>query len=426
MKIGKDRIKGLVQRNIASGLAYYWEPSPAERGKKWKTLALGQDLGAAIDKARARNAEVDAWRNSGARPAHVDRYVKAQTFGAGLDRYEREKLALLSANSRRVDQTQINRLREWAGDKPIAWITRARVRVLRDALCPGGPGTPGHGVAFKTLAKGREIFRWFGDEGVFAGDNPFERFGLAKPAPRHQIWEPDARAIFARAAAIEDLPAIDFALELGCYYGQREADILGLTRTAWREITLRQLRMDTAIYDALKSDHGPDAGRVMGLYVRQGKTKRWVGVPIEGAMRDRIEAAIAAATGRSREAESIAAARIVARDAVGTPWQQRDFIDKFSIVRSRAIELARAEGNPELAERLAGLQFRDARRTCVVILGEIGMDNEAIAAITGHSMETINQILEIYMPRTETMAARGVVARIGSKPAAPEQKEQAG
>lgn len=71
------------------------------------------------------------------------------------------------------------------------------------------------------------------------------------------------------------------------------------------------------------------------------------------------------------------------------------------------------DGNLDLAERLEGLQFRDLRRTCIVALGVLGLNDYQIASITGHKQETIKRILEVYMPRTEAAAARGVVARIG-------------
>ena len=114
------------------------------------------------------------------------------------------------------------------------------------------------------------------------------------------------------------------------------------------------------------------------------------------------------------------------RNLAGQPWSQRDFIDKVAEVRGAAIAVAIMRGNAELAERMALLEFRDLRRTCVVIQGELGMDDGAIAARTGHSLKTIAQLLEIYMPRTEAMAARGSVAmlKLEGRPA-PRKEQQA-
>lgn len=417
MKIGKERIPGLVPKKTAGGIRYYWEPSPAQRTANWKGRTLPADLPAAIAAARAINDEIANWKDGGASPRTVKRYLKASTFGALLDRYERDKLATMAKNTQRVDGTAIRRLREWAGDQPVAWITRARVKALRDAMMKHATlNGPGHAPAFHTLTTLRKIFTWGIDELELPIANPAERFGLAMPAPRDQVWEADARELFNTAATAAGWHSVGFAIRLGAYYAQRESDILGLTRTSWREISLRQLGMNADLYEALKSDHGPDKGKVMGLYVKQGKTNRWVGVPVEGAMRDEVEATIAAATERAADKPGAVAqlttARLVAHDKTGRPWRQRDFIDKVADVRTAAAALARKDGREELATRIEDLEFRDLRRTCVVTMGELGMDDAAISAITGHKLETIKKILEVYMPRTEAMAARGVVARI--------------
>ena len=87
-------------------------------------------------------------------------------------------------------------------------------------------------------------------------------------------------------------------------------------------------------------------------------------------------------------------------------------------MRDAAIARAKKQGDQARATRLDTLQFRDLRRTCVVTLGELGLDDAGISAITGHTLATIKKILEVYMPRTEAMAARAIVARISPKAAA--------
>lgn len=444
MKIGKETIPGLVQRNIASGLAYYWYSSPRQRKANWKSLALGQDLAAAIGAAKKRNAEIEAWEAGGARPRAVKAFTAAQTFAALLDRYETEKLVGLADNTQRTAQTDLDKLRTWAGKHPVAFITRSRVRALKLAICPdadrvpnlvrdGQRNIPGHNQAFKLLSKGREVFSWAIDhpDGRLALHNPFERFELAKPPPRDQIWEADAIAAFSAAASSLGWPSIDFALRLACNYGQREADLLSLDPTRWREISLQQLRMDREAYAALAGTHGPDKGKVMGLYTRQSKTRRWVGVPIAGTMRDEVEAAVAAARARASAAVAegqpiqLVVARLIARDRTGKkwrgadmtgkPWSQRDFIEKVGEIRTHAANAARKAGNGDLADRIDDLVFHDTRRTCVVTLGELGMEDSAISARTGQKLETIKKILETYMPRTEAMAARGTIAMLGAE-----------
>lgn len=424
MKIGKERIPGLTQRPTAGGLRYYWEPNPAQRKAGWKTMTLSLDLSAAIAEAKKRNDDIANWKDGGARPKAVARYVKRATFGQVLQRYRAEKLSRLGAETQKVDKYAIDRLEKWAGDQPIGYITRARVRALRDAMCPGGPGTAGHHPAHATLKKGRAIFAWaMAEMEELVTANPFENFGLPAPHPRQAVWEGDDVEAFCAMADEMGWHSIGLAVRIGTYTGQREGDILKLTTADWREVTLRQLRFDKELHGQLASATGPDAGKVMGIRLLQSKGKRWIGTPIEGALRDEIETAIAAARQRNtgKAVAEIGAQRILIKETNNAPWEQKDFIRTFKTVRDAAIGRARKLGDVARAQRLETLQFRDLRRTCVVTLGELGMDDAGISAITGHTLATIKKILEVYMPRTEAMAARAIVARIG-----PRAKDEAG
>ncbi len=419
MKIAGKTVKGFVVKTLASGTYYGWEPTPLQRKAGWKSFKLeARDLGHAIQLCEDQNAKVAQWRTTGAAPAHVKRYIAPNTFGSVLDRYERAVLAHKSENTRRVDRTAINTLRAWAGDKPAKFITRARVKALRDAMMRELKvelDGPGHSTVFHLLTTLRKILGWWIDDADLGIPNPADRFGLRAPTPRDQIWERDAQLLMHDACAALGAPSIALAFDIATYTGQRQADVLTIPRSRWQEITPAQLGHDQRLYDALKSDHGPDAGKVMGIYVKQGKTKRWVGVPIEGELRDRIEATIATTLAAAKAANAIPPAEIIVNDAHGRAWGQSDFIHTFGEIRDAAATVAMLEGNDELADRIATLQFRDLRRTCIVTLGQLGLNDYQIASITGHSQATIKRILEVYMPRTEAAAASAVVARIGDQ-----------
>lgn len=420
MKIAGKTVKGFVVKTLASGSTYYgWEPTPLQRKAGWKSFKLdARDLGHAIQLCEEQNAKVAQWRTTGAAPAHVARYTAPNTFGSVLDRYERAVLAHKSANTQRVDRPAIAMLRRWAGDKPARYITRARVKALRDAMMRELKvelDGPGHSTVFHLMTTLRKILGWWIDEADLGIPNPADRFGIPAPAPRDQIWERDAQLLMHEACAALGAPSIALAFDIATYTGQRQADVLTIPRSKWQEITLAQLGHDQRLYDALKGDHGPDAGKVMGIYVKQGKTKRWVGVPIEGELRDRIEATIAATLKAAKATNTVPPAEIIVNDAHGRAWGQSDFIHTFGEIRDAAATVATLEGNDELAERLATLQFRDLRRTCIVTLGQLGLNDYQVASITGHSQATIKRILEVYMPRTEAAAASAVVARIGDQ-----------
>lgn len=392
MKIGRETIPGLTQRNTAGGLRYYWEPSPAQRRAGWKTTTLPADLSAAVAAAKRRNIELDDWKSGGAKPRQVARYVKAQTFGALVKRYRTEKLALLAKNTQRVDGTALTRLEAWAGDQPVTWITRARVKALRDGLMSGATRDgAGHAVAFHTLTVLRRVFAWGIDEGQ-AGDNPAERFNLPAPKPRDQVWEDEDLAAFATAAIAEQQPSMALAVELGAWCGQREDDILHLSSRRWKESP----PLDRAEHDRLA---GPD-GTVKGFEVIQKKTKRPLFLYFSQATRAKIEAAFAVNAQRKP-----AVGTVLVCDDTGRPWTQRNFIRVFNQVRERAVKDGHA--------RLADLQYRDLRRTCIVRLGRLGLNDAQISAISGHKLETTKRILEVYLPRDYRMGAGAVIARIG-------------
>lgn len=431
MKIGKQDYPGFVMKGpLASGEMYYgWEPSPKQRKAGWKTVKLsapGVDLPAALAAWKVEHDKVTAWKSGGEAPRKVRAYTAPQTFGALLDRYEAEKLPHLAANTQRVDMVAIRRLRPWAGKQPVHWITQDRVHKFRNVLMDGVElDGPGHAPAFHLLSTLRRIFTWAMAEAMprfqLAGDkNPAADFGLRMPKSRDQVWEePDFEA-YAKAAETLDREArergadgdpdaleLAFAVDLAAWIGQREADIIKLGRANWADMTHLVEPHDRPLLSG-------NEGVVRGFQLRQGKTSRWVGVPVTGALRARVELAFA-----DNAARTPAVATVLVCHSTGRPWNARNFIRAFDRVRQKAV----AMGSNHLAE----LQYRDLRRTCVVRLGRLGLNDAQIAAITGHKLETIKKILEVYMPRDTAMAGSAVVALIGRHAPAPkgEQKEQA-
>jgi hypothetical protein len=398
----KLTVKGLRAKQTTGDIRFYWEPNSIERKAGWTALPLGKDMVAAVKSAEARNAEILGWRAGGAKPRAVARFTAPQTFGAILQRYRNEHLATKAPSTIKVNRAPLDRLEAWAGDQPMRFVTRARIRVLRDNLV----ASIGHWPAFKTLKAGREACAWaLRQELVDA--NPFVEFDLAEPEARHQLFEPEDIALIEESAKALGLDGIGFAVELAASIGQREADILKLTGGRWVEVA----GLEPALFDQLVHYDGPNAGKVMGITVRQGKGQRWVGVPVTGALRRRIEGVIAA--NANRRGSGIAVAQLVVNSRTGLPYQQRHFIRDFTAVRDHAIAAARSAHLVDQGERLAGLQFRDLRRTCVVRLGELGLEAQLVSGVTGHKLKTVEKILEVYMPRTTKMAARAIVARDG-------------
>ena len=403
------RIPCLIPRTNKAGItSWYWQPSKTLAAAGFKPLALGKDEGAAIAAARARNLEVERWKSGAPMPAAFAQRSPLGTLGALIDRYEREVLhgkdprgtPLIAASTARTYRTSLKRLREWGGDTVLAVFTPARIRALRDAMiAPAEKGGIGHHAAHQALKMGRALFAFAESVDLTPrGSNPFAHFRLAAPAPRDVIWSPPAREAMVLTAYELGKPSMALAIMLGFAIGQREADLLALSQRQYVPLSEHKCRPDDyAVLAARAPDGVPRAVRL-----RQGKTKVWIEVPVVGLVRLAIEDNVAAA-------QALGTTQILLDDtrralysgAAGQTRFQRDFAE----IREWAVAFAQGELDDDLAEELAGLQFRDLRRTCVVYLGELGMDAHQIAAITGHDLDETMRILKTYMPMTTGRAA---------------------
>lgn len=83
-------------------------------------------------------------------------------------------------------------------------------------------------------------------------------------------------------------------------------------------------------------------------------------------------------------------ATVVLTSTTGKAWKKRDFADQWK----EAGDLA----------GLTDLHFHDLRGMAVTMLAEAGSTIPEIAAITDHSLKTVNTILEKYLSRTRALA----------------------
>jgi hypothetical protein len=444
------RIPFLRAKTNKSGLTrWYWEPSATLKKKGWTAVALGEGGSpecpppAIVDAARAQNRKVD--EASGASVRQVRRIARPLTFGELVDAHRnagfpsvRRPGAFLEPASQRQFRSRTRILRAWAEDgrTPCVAITSQRVAKLRDALLKPAASGRWQGqvrarAAQETLNVGRALWKWGEREGLLPrGSNPFADHGAGAPAPRDQIWWPPAREAIIAQAEKEGEPNLALAIDLAFQIGQREADLLRTILSQYAEIPA--YKMDPDVHAALRAvpvpplgdREGYTPGDVRGIRIRQAKGRRWVEVPVVGQTRARVEAAIADARKRGL-------ATILFDARAGTTWTapnpdagQRRFIRRFAELRDAAIAAARAAGDDALAAELEDLQYRDFRRTAVVHQGELGLADQLVAAITGHSLDATKKILETYMPRTTGMAARAIA--LSHARAAPVKKSAEG
>lgn len=430
--MARIRIPCLVGKTNKAGVtSWYWQPSATLAKAGWTAEALGKDEGVAITAARARNAEVEEWKRGGQVKRKVRDHVASGTVGALVERYRREVLngthpstgrPLLGERTRETYEISLRRIEAWAGKHPVAYVTPARVRVLRDANArPPEKGGLGHSQTFNLLKQLRQLFAFAERIDVIPkGSNPARAFDFGAPPPRSHVWEADDEAAFIAAARELGLPSMALAIELAIYSGQREGDLIRFT-----EPQLQPLEIHDA---AVRSRLAGKDGVVMGWSLAQGKTSTehaqvLLDIPLEPTLRAKVEAAIRTNRARDRAAEPRRlVTHVLVDDRTGLPWKKRGFIQAWRNVIAKAVEMT---GRAHMEE----LVWHDLRRTRVVRLRRRGMAPAMIASLTGHSPQSINMMLKVYGPVDPTITAAAIVAALPdpapAKPA-PRRKASAG
>jgi len=403
--MAKISIPGLVMKKTAGGIRHYWQPSATLKKAGWKPLVLGQDEEAAIRAARARNAEVAAWREGSAAPQDVRKMDKRHTVDAVIAQFKVHRFPKLKEKTQSEYASKLKTISKWAGKERMDAITRQNIIALRDVLyAPRKDGTVRGTTAYNTLKVLRTLWDWAHRNEHISVNPAAGDLDVSTPEPRQQFASALGRQALVDAATALGRPNMVAAMILAWTIGQREEDLLKMLQSRYDEIQPYEAD-DPAVYARLAARE-PD-GRLMGIRMRQGKTDRWVGVPITGEARLQLETAI---TG----ARKLGLTTILYDEERDQTWtghelamrrsRQAFFQRSFGAIREKAVAMLTVAGDDELAAEIADIQFRDFRRTCVVTMGQRGIPDHLISAITGHRLETVKKILETYLPRTTGMA----------------------
>ncbi|RIV87468.1 hypothetical protein D2V07_03720 [Aurantiacibacter zhengii] len=404
----------MPKHSKTSGTSWYWQPSKTLRDAGFEPTALGKDEGKAIMAARQLNEDVARWKAGGDIRAKVEKRRAAGTVAALVARYRKEyvngtkpgtRIPRLKPKTREVYETGLKRIEMWAGDKPLPYVTPARVGVLRDKTAkPIEEGGLGHSAAFNLLSVLRQLFKFAESVDLIPkGTNPATEFGLAKPPPRNMVWTVEDDAAFDAAARELGWPSMALARELALYSAQREGDLIAFTEPQLQPLDI----LEPVLRERLEDENG----NVMGWCLSQAKTSNEyksvnLEIPIEPDLLGRIERAIRTNRARDRAADPPRLlTHVIVNDKTGLPWKQRHFIDVWGRILAHA---AKATGRPHMRE----LVWHDLRRTRVVRLRRRGMPKEMIASLTGHSLRSIEEMLRVYGPVDPTITANAVVASL--------------
>lgn len=204
------------------------------------------------------------------------------------------------------------------------------------------------GQAISVLSKLFEVARYYG----LQADNPCHRLGLSSGKPRDRYMLPEDEA---KMFPLAD-ERMRRTLYLLLYTAQRPGDVLAMTRSQWNGDTIR---------------------------VRQEKTRKLVEIPCHRTLRAVL-------------AEAPKDSLLLAGWRGNAESRYAAFNDAFRALRKAA--------------GIEDLQARDLRRTAVVRLTEAGCTVQEVAAISGHSIERAQRIIDTYYTRT-LQVARNAIAK---------------
>lgn len=386
-----------------------WNPGRGVRALGFKGVDLKDEKGrwlskgAAIDKAEALNAAVAAQRHAiktgeafaplpaaqGPRTlaALCDDFQKRSKFTGGeTDRPGKRVLA------RKTVLTYARHCRilcAWAGDVAATALTPEMVEDFYNVLARERGSAEANAIMRSLRAVmiyGRDVKKW-------PIDNPVKGLEMDKVEGRLVVWTAAEISAFVRCADWLGLPSLGDAVILGVMTGQRAGDVL----------TMREGQLADGFYQ-----------------IEQSKTGKRVKVRAVLKLLARIHEA------RARKASrwgNVAHMTEIVREQTGGAYDAEGSVFRDYFYRARLVAAGVAfsienamrvlMGQPPLIRNLpfdplpslVDKHFQDLRDTAVTWLFRAGCSQAEIATITGHSLKTVNEILDKhYFVRDDALA----------------------
>lgn len=384
---------------------YFWQPSPSLRARgfrgkrvpsRWASIRDPEQLfNAAVAEAMEQNRWVAtkraAWRIDplagaidGGLPRTVDRL---------MDEYRQsDEYKQLRYKTKRGYEQCLTRISSWAGDAPVAAIDYAQIQTLRRTMA----GTPAYlnavlRVLRVVLTHAMQIGWTMNNAASHVMTERIERSGL--------IWPAEAVDAFVAIADAMGRHSIGTAVLLNSWIGQRQGDVLRLTRAVYREGS---------------------------LLIKQSKTGAKVKLPV-----DRVPALQARLEEEAARVDALPGVvrltHIIVDEKNRRYYSEDQFRHVFSAVRAAVAKQypsfdvdfilpGRDAADPEACRvQMKDLTFMHLRHTAVVRLAEAGCDDTLIAAVTGHALTNIAKILSHYLVRTRHQAELAFEKRLAAE-----------
>lgn len=371
--MAKLRIRYLTFRPRHNGTnRYYWQPDKALASAGWKMRRLSDNLAEAMTEAEGINQSVDQWRlNLIDRPANA----APGTVDAAIESYKASRRYKEKADRTRKDYDYyLDRISEWAGAEPAALISAKMVQDLYETNREKSSRKASYLIQVLRL-----LFSHAERESIIPiGTNPARRPGIDYKAKKGTLWKPEDVRHFVEVADALNMQAIGTAIMLNEWLGQRPSDLLKMTMGAYRN---------------------------GALHIRQSKTGAEVALPIDmvPALKGRIEQQIEWNKKPTKRGKVSTVALIQQRSK--NLYSYGGFKSSFDMIRAEAAKSCAA---------MKDLQMKNLRHTAVTRLAEAGCEIPMIAAVTGHTFRSCQEIIDRYNVRTTRMAQEAFRRRIES------------
>lgn len=401
------------------GARYFWQPSKDLQKLRWKLVRLSDRVREAEEQAAWINTILDAWRendaeltagliaqwqaggagnNHGLLPcpfvtiivpgltieanlATLPAAVSVKSVSALIDAFKdsEEWCENISPRTRKDYELELEKIRAWAGDIPVLEIRKKRIRQYHKAL----RRAHSLGTANKRLRVLSLLFSYAVNEEWIELD-PTKRLKFRQTSPRVVIWRRDEEEAMIRACDENGRPEIADLIIAGADLGQRETDLFHMNDGQWDGTRWR---------------------------LRQGKR----GAIVYPEPTPRLLARIAA----MRERRKLIFPKLVTlnpadrllfiNENTGARWNQSTFCHEFNRLRAIA-----AKSQPSLVARMQSdktdakatkVQFLDLRDTCVTRKAIAGATIAQIRATTGHTIGSIQGVLQHYLGHEPELAA---------------------
>jgi integrase len=255
----------------------------------------------------------------------------------------------------------LKRIEDEFGTMPLAAVqdirARGKFKAWRDTMADRPRAAD---YAWSVLLR---VLSFAKDRGMIAV-NVCERGGRLYEADRAEvIWLADHIRKFCAVAS----EPLQFALLLALWTGQRQADLIGLT---WMQ------------YD----------GNKIRLAQRKSRGKKRVVIPVGATLKTALDAR------RPEKAEGA-----ILRNTFGEAWTT----DGFKTSWGKALDRAGLAGED--------LHFHDLRGTAVTRLALAGCTVPEIAAITGHSLQDVERILQAHYLGGQIELAEQAILKLDAK-----------